>query len=449
MLRSLRFRFLLLLLAVVAIGLSSTLLLRELMLRDFDEYLEGESEDRVHWVTASLESSFDANGEWVLEDVVQSVLWANMLGIEASLLDARGTPLMDMELALQGLAPLVKKRVLATMRSRDHDTGKEPVPYALFWGGERIGTLQVRFHPPQREALFISRTDRFLAVSLVLLGGVAVLLSVYFAGWLTRPIKDLTAASARIGEGDLTGSRVPVTRTDELGSLSMAFNSMADTLALQEALRRKLTANVAHELRTPLSAMRGELEGMMDGLIPAKRENLQSIYAEVGRLTKTLDAIADLTQAEASGLRLQRRELELGPFLSDMADRYAALMSEKGVRLELDLAPGVRALADPDRLSQVLVNLLSNALRATLSGGLVTLRARMQGGETVLEVSDTGRGIEPGDLPFIFERFYHAADGGLGIGLAIVKELVEAHGGTIGCRSEPGEGATFLLRLPR
>ncbi|GAB4389960.1 MAG: ATP-binding protein [Thermodesulfovibrionales bacterium] len=447
MLRSLQGKFLLLLLAVVAVGLSATFLLRELMVRDFREFLEGEMEDRVYWVAASLESSFEKNGGWRDDDVVERTVWALMLGMEIRLLDYKGNLRMDTDQAMERLSPLVKRRLAAISERRPEDEETRFVPYPLFLGGSEIGRLEVNFLEPRKESLFVSRSNRFLLISLVALGGLAMLLGVVFARKMTGPIRKLTSAASEISQGNLSSS-VDISTGDEIQRLAETFNRMARNLVTQEALRRKLTSNIAHELRTPLSAIRGELEGMMDGLIPVRKESLQSLYAETGRLRTILDGIAELSRAEASSLTLKKEPVGLGEFLGNITGRFSSVFAEKGVSLALDCPEGLTAQADPDKLSQIVINLLSNALKATERGGRVTLRAFPLEGGSAIEVSDTGRGIGTEDLPFVFERFYRASEGGLGIGLTIVKELVEAHGGAISARSEPGKGSTFTVTFP-
>jgi two-component system sensor histidine kinase BaeS len=447
MLKSLWAKFLLLLIAVVAIGLSATFLLRELMVKDFRVYLEGEREDRAYWVTAALESSYDTYAGWREENIIENTVWAMMLGIEMKLLDADGTLIMDTNTAIDTLSPFVKKRVMAISERR----GKEGIgpftPYALFLGGTQIGHLEVRFLPPQKEKVFISRSNRFLLISLLALGGIAVLLSIFFSRKMTRPIKALTSAAAAIEEGNL-GSRVVTSGNDEIGRLSDAFNRMAHKLEIQEALRKKLTSNIAHELRTPISAIRGELEGMIDGLISADKETLKSLYSEIGRLKTILNGIEDLSQAEASSLMIRKIDLQLQPFLKNITERLRKTFMDKGVSLELFCDDELAVSADPDKLSQIIINLLSNALKATEKNGRVWVRAMSSGDKVSIEVGDTGCGIRESDLPFVFERFYRASEGGLGIGLTIVRELVEAHGGKITVQSSFGNGSVFTLIVP-
>jgi two-component system sensor histidine kinase BaeS len=194
--------------------------------------------------------------------------------------------------------------------------------------------------------------------------------------------------------------------------------------------------------------MRGELEGMMDGLISNDTSRLQSLHDETGRLKKVVDGIEELNQAEASGLSLRKQHFRIKDFLENITERYRNVFSEKGVKLELQCQIDNEINADPERLSQIIVNLLSNALRATYSGGHVLLTALSDNNWMKISIEDTGNGIAEKDLPFIFERFYHGSGGGLGIGLTIVKELAEAHGGKVEVQSAIGKGSRFTIALP-
>jgi two-component system sensor histidine kinase BaeS len=275
-----------------------------------------------------------------------------------------------------------------------------------------------------------------------------VLLSFILSKKMTRPLEDLTDAVAAVSEGRL-GHRVGIPGEDEIGRLSEAFNRMAHALELQESLRKKVTSNIAHELRTPVSVIQGELEGMMDGYIPVDREHIQSLHAEIGRFKTIIEGLEELARAEASSLSLRKQSFALEPFLRDILERHRKMFADKGVAQGLSCQEGLVISADPDRMSQVIINLLSNALKATGENGKVEVRALEKGSTVIVEVADTGVGIKQEDLPFIFERFYKAENGGLGLGLAIARELVQAHGGSITVNSDYGKGATFAVTLPR
>lgn len=443
--KGLWFKFLLLLLSVAVTGLSATLVLRELMIKDFSEYLDGEMLDRAYRMVAAMESSYITHAGWDRESVNENVILAKMLGTELRLYDEKGKLIADTGQALEGLPQEARKRVLAVTEPEAMEG--DFTPYGLFWGGVEIGRLEARFSRPHRELIYISRSNRLLLVSVLALGGIAVLLSVVFSRRMTRPVKELTSAASAISGGDLT-ARVSASGTDEMGRLSQAFNRMAENLLKQESLRKKLTTDIAHELRTPLSAVRGELEGMMDGLMPVDREALRSLYTETGRLASILGGIEELSQAEASGLSVRKHPLEAEPFLRNIIERFRKPYADKGVSLELHSEEGLNVLADPDKLSQIVINLLSNALKAVTRGGAVHVKAFRAGPGTAIEVADTGHGIRQEDLPFVFERFYKGEKGGLGIGLTIVKELVEAHGGKVEARSDYGKGSIFTVYLP-
>lgn len=447
MIKSLWIKFLLLLFAVCIIAISTAFLLREFMISDFREYLEGEKEDQAYLITASLESSFDKHSGWDREAAVENTVWALMLGFDIAVYDEKGNLVMDAGQAAESLSPLVKKRIAGILEPRSDSGESDYIPYSLFLGGREIGQVKLRFLNPHKEKVFVKRSDRFLVLSIMLLGGFAVLVSILFSKRLTDPIKGLTKAAVDLGEGDLK-RRVEISGVDEIGRLSGAFNRMAQAIETHESLRRKLTANVAHELRTPIAAMRGELEAMIDGYIPAERESLQSLYAEIGRLRKLLDGLEELSRAEASSLNLERQSFELAPFLANIVDRLAVTSEERRISLELSCDEGLSIRADPDRLSQIVINLISNAIKACGPGGRVVVAADRKGDNVRITVTDNGSGIKEADRPFIFERFYRVSGNGLGLGLTIVKELVEAHGGKVTVSSEYGKGSQFIVMIP-
>jgi len=446
MLRSLWVKFFVLLLVVSIIGLSAALYTRQMMLSDFEAYLDGERLDRVYHIIANLEGSHERNRGWDRGGISRSTIRALMLGMETRVHDARGTVVMDTQQALEDLPPFMVRRVLSQVGGEALTGGGEYFPYPLFLGGKRIGTIEVRFLSRERGLVFAQRSNRFLIISFLVMGGIAVLASFFVSRRLTLPLKNLVDQTRAIRKGEL-GSRTEISSGDELGQLSLAFNEMADDLQLQESLRRKLIANVAHELRTPLAAMRGELEGMIDGMLASDEDQLRSLYEETGRLRTMLDGIDDLTQAQASSLTLEKQQVELAGFLGNIGERFRARAVEEGVRIQVEVEEGSTALADPDRLSQIVINLLENAIRATSENGVVTLRSGPEEKGVFIEVDDTGEGMDEKDIPVIFERFYSGPGGGLGLGLTIVRELVDAHRGEITVHSEKGKGTRVKVTL--
>ncbi len=447
MFNTLQTKFLMVLFAVVAVSLASTILFRSLLLSDFRAYLEGESEDKIYLVQADLESSYERYGEWQTDIVAQNAIRALMSGFEIRLYDREGKLLTNTQSAIESASPLIRKRAEALAELNQSRNNGNFVPYPLFLAGQRIGTLNIRELQPIREGILFQRSDTFLVLSMVILGGIALILSILFSRRLTRPVKELALAALAIRKGELQ-KRVDISRHDEVGELAESFNLMAKALETQDTLRKRLIADVAHELRTPLGAIRGEIEGLIDGLIPNDAEHLNSLYDETGRLKNMVDAIEELNKAETSRLSLDRRWIDLNSFLRNIVDRYKAIFTEKGVDLKLTCPEDTKIYADGERLSQILLNLLSNALRATPPEGVVSITVLLSAGGVQVKVSDTGRGIKGEDLPFIFERFYHGPGDGLGIGLTIVKELIDAHGATIRVMSELEKGSSFIIDFP-
>jgi len=302
----------------------------------------------------------------------------------------------------------------------------------------------------------------FLLAGLAI-GGLTLVVGLALSRGMSRPLVDLTAATRAVAAGDLS-VRVPVHYHGEVRELAIAFNAMTEELARTDELRRNLTADVAHELRTPLSVIRGKLEGVLDGVYPCTPEHLAPILEEIRLLARLVEDLRLLSLVEAGQLPLEKRATDVGALLRDAQVNFGPQAADRGVTLALDLPTELpEVMADRRRIAQVLGNLLTNALRHTPSGGRVTLFAAGSEKAVRVTVTDTGTGIASEDLPYIFERFWRGeksrsrAGGGAGLGLAIAKHLVQAHGGEIGVESpsteglkmdEVGEGAAFYFSLP-
>ena len=265
------------------------------------------------------------------------------------------------------------------------------------------------------------------------------------------PIGNMLDASGRVAEGDYT-ARVDERGPREVRALARAFNTMAARLQADDEQRRTLLAEVTHELRTPLTVIQGQLEGLLDSIYPADQEHLEALLEEARVLSRVIDDLSTLSQAEGGTLKLQLERTDLGELVWEVAQAYQAQASAAQIALQAEVQPGLPQMEiDPTRLREVLSNLLTNALRYTPPGGQITLRCDLVEGDDrlTLSVNDTGTGIAPGDLPHIFERFYKSADSrGSGLGLAIARSLVAAHGGEIEAHSEVGFGTTISFTLP-
>jgi len=270
---------------------------------------------------------------------------------------------------------------------------------------------------------------------------------------VSRPLDDLLDASHRIAEGDYS-TRVEEGGPSEVASMARAFNSMASRLQSQDEQRRTWLADVTHELRTPLTILQGNLEGLADGIYEPDKPRIRSLLDEVQVLSRLTDDLRVLALAEAGNLRLETEPADLALVIREVAAASQAQADTAGVRLQLALEPATHAVEiDPARIRQVINNLLFNALRYTPRGRGVTIALTQQTEEgrgwAVVSVQDEGPGIAPDDLPHVFDRFYKTADSrGMGLGLAIAKHIVEAHGGRISVSSRPGEGTRTSFSLP-
>ncbi|KKM11167.1 hypothetical protein SY88_10030 [Clostridiales bacterium PH28_bin88] len=321
-----------------------------------------------------------------------------------------------------------------------------------------MGMMDAYFGAAERQ--FLNSVFRSLYWGAAVASGFGLVLGLILSRAIAGPLKKLTTTVKGISNGNFQ-ERAQVERGDkEIVDLADAVNVMAASLQTNERLRRRLMADITHELRTPLAIIQGNLEGMLDGVVDPSPQHIASVYDESLRLSRLVNNLRDLALADVGQLKIDRRLVDLKQLMQKTGQLLRPAAEEKHISLEIHTPAEMPVItADPDRIHQVLYNLLTNSLRYTPEGGKVSLLARVlaegTGKEMIqVEVSDTGVGIPAEDLPHIFDHFYRAdqsrtrASGGSGIGLAIVKQLVEAHGGKVWAESEPGKGSTFYFTLP-
>jgi two-component system sensor histidine kinase BaeS len=307
----------------------------------------------------------------------------------------------------------------------------------------------------EAEQAFLSgvRNSLWIAALVAILTGVG--LGYFFSRLISGPMRQLTLAARKVATGDFS-QRVSTKTEDEIGEVSVAFNTMAQQLETKEKSRRQLLADIAHELRNPLSIIQGNLEAWLDGVITPAPDQVASVYDETVLLSRLITDLRDLSLAEAGQLKLYQHATELGEFILAEIVSVQNRCQEKQISISADLPHGLPlVLIDKDRIRQVLHNLVDNALRYTLAGGTIKIGADYtRPGWVTVSVSDTGAGIASKDLPHVFDHFYKAdrsrqrGHGGAGIGLAMVKLVVELHGGTVWVKSRKGKGTTFYFTLP-
>ncbi|HEX4714202.1 MAG TPA: HAMP domain-containing sensor histidine kinase, partial [Ktedonobacteraceae bacterium] len=304
------------------------------------------------------------------------------------------------------------------------------------------------------ETNFIDSVNHSLWLAVLFAGLIALLLALIFAHTILKPLHTLKVVAGKMEQGDLS-QRVSIKNRGEVGALAQAFNAMADSLSRSERLRRNLVSDVAHELRNPLMNIRGYLELLQDQVLEPTPETLASLYEETSLLNRLVADLQDLSLAEAGQLHLVRQPVELTEVASQAVQIVQPHLVQRNLTLQVRIPSNLpRVTADQERIAQVLRNLLSNAIRHTPEQGEIRLSASRDESMVRISVRDTGVGIEPEHLPYLFERFYRAdasrsrATGGSGLGLAIAKQVVQAHGGQITVESQPGQGSCFTFTLP-
>ena len=312
--------------------------------------------------------------------------------------------------------------------------------------------LFINFNNAVNESLLFSALAAFIS---------AVIVSLFISRQVVAPIRRIMVASQHIAEGHYN-ERVQIQGNpdladmDELAQLSQSFNQMTLSLEKAETLRKQLIGDIAHELRTPLSIIKGTMEGLIDGVLPAGKDTYFQVYQETERLQRLVDDLQDLNRVESSAIRLERESTSIKGLIENTTKRLSRQFEEKGVSLGLDIPDGIpQVFVDFDRMGQVFINLIGNSLQYTPTGGSVLISGEQQKEQIIIKIADTGIGLSADNISKIFTRFYRVdksrsrAGGGSGIGLTIAKHLVESHGGEIGAVSEGlGKGSTFWVLLP-
>jgi two-component system sensor histidine kinase BaeS len=318
--------------------------------------------------------------------------------------------------------------------------------------GMMEGMMEISIDQAQLE--FINNLGQTLWIAGLLGVAVALLMGGLFTWQIISPLSKVTAAARRIARGDLN-QKVDVHGPAELTELGESFNIMAGNLKHDRALRQNMVADIAHELRTPLSILQANIEAMQDGVLETNTENLTSLHQETLLLSRLIEDLRTLSLAESGQLKYHFNTLDLNKLASRLIEAMQTQYGSKNIHLTLDSPEELPLIqADPDRLEQVVRNLLNNAFHYTPEGGNVTVKLVSDNDGITASVKDNGAGIPPESLPHIFERFYRVDQsrnrrtGGSGLGLAIVKQLVEAHGGRVWVTSPVGQGSTFYFRLP-
>lgn len=326
---------------------------------------------------------------------------------------------------------------------------------AIIVNQQVVGYVLVTGRPPSPgplETRYLDRTNQALILAALGAMVIAVLLALILARTITRPVRDLTLASSAMAKGQLN-QQVQVRSKDELGELTKTFNKMSADLEHSNQLRQQMTADIAHDLRTPLSVIIGYLEGLKDGVIKPNTKRFTAMYDEALYLQRLVEDLRTLSLADSGELSMTKLPVQPGELIERLTSSFQHQADQNHISLKTSIESDLPSIyADPERLQEALGNLVTNALRYTPQGGEINLSASRDGDHVCITVKDNGAGIAPDDLPHIFERFYRGDDsrqeGGSGLGLAIAKSIIELQGGKIAATSDgPGTGSVFTIKI--
>jgi two-component system, OmpR family, sensor histidine kinase BaeS len=427
----------------------------------FKAYTADKLHDKISSIVDLLATRYGEWGNHWNESGIESIGTSALSdGFLIRLSDKDGTSLWDARVHHGGVCDAMLSNIAARMQSQDTHFrgGYVEESFAVSQNDVKIGQVAIGYYGPyfftDADVSFLHTLNRLLLLTAFAGLAGSLILAMIMARQLSRPIMRVIETTEKIASGNYRDRIDDRSSTKEVADLTTSINSLAETLGRQEDMRKQLTKDVAHELRTPLSVVQSHLEAMIDGVWPAEESKLKSCHDEILRMSRLVGDLEKLTALEQDYHDLHFEPVDLEDLLRRIASHFQNDFARKKVSLILDLAPGCLD-ADQDKLSQVVINLLSNALKYTDEGGTVRIGTTFSDKSAEISVSDTGVGIAPADLPLIFDRFYRAdksrsrETGGSGIGLAIVKKIVEAHSGKVAAFSEPGQGSRFVVSLPR
>lgn len=414
----------------------------------FQAYTHDNLQALADTTASSIAESYEDSGDWssnALNPASSAVKLNKNVGIR--IVDEDGNTRFDTDRSVYAgqNGPLAAPLSSGTVRS-DINTKDGAIGYVEMWvyGSDTLLT--------QADRDFRNESYRAMLVCLLLAVIISLLVGQIYARTILRPINRITRAAKTIKEGDMT-ARTGLSGDDEISRLGETFDEMADAIEKDRQMERRLTTDVAHELRTPLMAIQSTVEAMVDGVFEPDAERLGTVNAEVQRLSRLVDALLKLSRLENRKIPTHKEKLDLGQLMETIVSTHEAFVKDAGLELIFNREPDVYVYGDPDMLRQATANLISNAVRYT-EEGTITVSATKSQSMAQVSVADTGIGLSPEEAKMVFARFWRAdagrnrAQGGLGVGLSVVKEIVDRHHGWVRVEGEKGKGSTFTINIP-
>ena len=426
----------------------------------FRTYVQKNQEEKNQNIVSLISQQHNADKGWKREVIQDIGINALENGMIVSVEDAAGVIVWDATLYNNGMCEQMITNMTMNMSSRYPNWKGEftNADYPVMKGEVKVGSVNIGYYGPfyfnEVDLAFIDAVNTVSAG----VGLVALVLALVFGYMMSKsistPISRVINTAEMIAKGYYNDRSNEISSIKEISQLNGAINDLADSLENQEKLRKRLTSDVAHELRTPLATLQSHIEAMLDGIWEADTKRLKSVHEEITRLGRLVGDMEKLTRFESGNLALDKSEFEVTGLIKSILTNFEKEYTDKGIGVSVEGGP-VSIFADRDKISQVIINLMSNAVKFTYKDGAIRFSVGSEGDNAVITVLDTGMGISPEDQPYIFERFYRAdasrsrLTGGAGIGLTIVRSIVDAHKGTIELESTVGKGTKFVVTLPR
>ncbi|HII4429920.1 HAMP domain-containing sensor histidine kinase [Clostridium perfringens] len=427
--------------------------------KKFGDYIMIKNQNTVQNILMELSEQYSDN-EWNYKNIEKITYNSLDKGIIVALYDKEDKEIMNIEKNSKDKCNRIMNFIKSSMEGKYGSTTSqfEPVYYPLIKSGEKIGEVRVKFYGPifymQNELVFLDIVNRIILGIGVLLILASTIMGFIISRSITRPINKLMTKAKYISKGEYDKKIEINTDILEINDLINSINNLSQSIKEQENIRKRLTGDISHELKTPLTNIQSHLEAMIDGIWEPTEERLLSVKEEAERLSSLVSDMQKLNKYDESSIKLKKDNVNISDIICFVIFQFSNLAKSKNIKIEYE-KKNINLYCDKDKITQALVNILSNAIRYSNEGSTIFIEEKLKDNKVIISIEDQGIGISEEDLKYVFERFYRAdksrtrATGGTGIGLTIVKSIVSSHGGEVKLESKLGEGSKFTIILPK
>ncbi|EGT4136778.1 HAMP domain-containing histidine kinase [Clostridium perfringens] len=427
--------------------------------KKFGDYIMIKNQNTVQNILMELSEQYSDN-EWNYKNIEKITYNSLDKGIIVALYDKEDKEIMNIEKNSKDKCNRIMNFIKSSMEGKYGSTTSqfEPVYYPLIKSGEKIGEVRVKFYGPifymQNELVFLDIVNKIILGIGVLLILASTIMGFIISRSITRPINKLMTKAKYISKGEYDKKIEINTDVLEINDLINSINNLSQSIKEQENIRKRLTGDISHELKTPLTNIQSHLEAMIDGIWEPTEKRLLSVKEEAERLSSLVSDMQKLNKYDESSIKLKKDNVNISDIICFVIFQFSNLAKSKNIKIEYE-KKNINLYCDKDKITQALVNILSNAIRYSNEGSTIFIEERLKDNKVIISIEDQGIGISEEDLKYVFERFYRAdksrtrATGGTGIGLTIVKSIVSSHGGEVKLESKLGEGSKFTIILPK